>query len=174
MNREGAVYSDGPFDDAVEWNWCREVTISSRAPFGGVKTLAEHSFKYRVLTTFLMTTLFMSTAPVDEDALLELVNDDTEFLETLINTFLADCTEYVEGIRRAVDDEDARTLVEEAHRLKGAVANLQARPARQAAQRMEEIGRSEAFEEAPEALEQLQIRIDHLRDTLEEIVRNLE
>lgn len=121
-----------------------------------------------------MAALFMSTAPVDEDALFELVDDDVEFLETLINTFLADCTEYVESIRRAVDDEDARALVEEAHGLKGAVANLQARPAQLAAQRMEEIGRSKAFEEAPEALDELQTRIDRLRNTLKEIVRDLE
>lgn len=128
----------------------------------------------RTLTTFLMATLFMSTAPVDEDALLELVDDDVEFLKTLIATFLADCTEYMEGIRRAVGNEDACALVEEAHGLKGAVANLQARPAQLAAQRMEEVGRSNAFEEAPEALEELQNRIDRLRDTLKEIIRDLE
>jgi HPt (histidine-containing phosphotransfer) domain-containing protein len=121
-----------------------------------------------------MVTLFMSKAPVDEDALLELVDDDTEFLETLIDTFLADCSEYMESIRQAVDDEDARALVEEAHGLKGAVANLQAQSAQHAARRMEELGRSEDFEKASDAFEELQARVDRLQSALQEIVQDLE
>ncbi len=116
----------------------------------------------------------MSDAPVDEEALLDLVDHDSDFLETLVGTFLSDCTEYMDAIRRAVEEEDADTLVREAHGLKGAVANLQARSALQAAKRMEEIGRSHDFERALEALEELEDRIDRLRAALKEILRDLE
>jgi HPt (histidine-containing phosphotransfer) domain-containing protein len=64
--------------------------------------------------------------------------------------------------------------VEEAHALKGAVANLQAEATQEAARRMEKLGRAEAFEKAPDALEELQNRVDRLRDALEEIVQDLD
>ena len=122
-------------------------------------------------TTFLMATLFMSDAPVDEDALLELVDEDSAFLETLVNTFLEDCTDYMDNIRRAVDEEDTETLLEEAHGLKGAVANLQAEPARRAAHRMEELGRQDTLDDASDALQDLEQQIERLRAELRELVR---
>lgn len=115
----------------------------------------------------------MSDTPVNEDALLELVDQDPEFLATLVQTFLDDCPEYMDSIRRAVAEGDAEALVEEAHGLKGAVANLKAQPARQAAKRMEELGRDGNLDDAPEALEKLEQRIGRLRSALKDLIRKL-
>jgi HPt (histidine-containing phosphotransfer) domain-containing protein len=112
----------------------------------------------------------MSDRPVDKEALFNLVDEDPAFLETLIDTFLEDCPLYMDAIRTAVEEEDAVALTEQAHGLKGAVANLHAEPAHEAAHRLEEIGRSGRFEEAASALSVLETEIDRLRAALTEMV----
>jgi len=108
----------------------------------------------------------MSDAPVDKEALFELVDEDPEFLKRLIKTFLDDCSVYMEGIREAIEAEEADSLTREAHGLKGAVSNLQAEPAQEAARRLEEIGRSDTLEKAPDALQNLEEEIQRLRSAL--------
>ena len=112
----------------------------------------------------------MSDSPVDKEALFALVDEDPAFLERLVETFLADCSIYMDAIRTAVAEEDAQTLVEEAHGLKGAVANLQAPTAQEAARRLEQIGRSGEFDEADSALKTLEHEIDQLRSVLTSMV----
>lgn len=114
--------------------------------------------------------LFMPNSPLDEEALFELVDEDPEFLENLVDTFLCDCATYVESIRTAINEDDAETLVREAHGLKGAAANMQAEAARNAARRLEKIGRSENLDRAPDALRELEDEIDHLVPALKEFV----
>jgi HPt (histidine-containing phosphotransfer) domain-containing protein len=112
----------------------------------------------------------MSDTPVDKEALFDLVDQDPVFLETLIETFLDDCTTYMDEIRTAVEEDDAVALMREAHGLKGAVANLHAEPAWEAARRLEEIGRSGELEGAAPALATLEEEIDRLRSALGEMV----
>ena len=111
----------------------------------------------------------MSDRPVDKEALFNLVDEDPVFLETLIDTFLEDCTLYMDAIRTAVEEEDAVTLTEEAHGLKGAVANLHAEPTQEAAHRLEELGRSGRLEEAASALDTLEEEVDRVRAALTEM-----
>jgi HPt (histidine-containing phosphotransfer) domain-containing protein len=115
----------------------------------------------------------MPEAPLDKDALFELVDEDPEFLQQLIQTFQADCSVYMEAIRQAVDDRDADALIREAHGLKGAVANLQAESAQQAAHRLEEIGRNDRLDEAPSALKDLEDEIRRLRSALTDLTNEL-
>lgn len=112
----------------------------------------------------------MSDAPVDKEALFDLVDEDPDFLETLVETFLDDCESYMSAIRTAVEEEDASTLKKEAHGLKGAVANLKAEPAREAARQLEEMGRSNSFDDAAQALDHLEEEIEHLRSVLAEMI----
>lgn len=112
----------------------------------------------------------MPDSPVNKEALFNVVDDDPAFLKTLIDTFLDDCETYMSGLRTAVEEEDEASLAEEAHGLKGAVANLQAEPAREAARRLEELGRSGAVEEAGRALDRLETEIDRLRAALMDMV----
>jgi len=115
----------------------------------------------------------MSDAPVDKEALFDLVDEDPAFLKRLVETFLSDCSVYMDAIRTAVAEEDARALTEEAHGLKGAVANLQAPSAQEAAHRLEQMGRSGEFNGAESALATLEDEIDHLRSVLTEMVEEL-
>lgn len=114
--------------------------------------------------------MFMTDSPFDEDALFDLVDEDPEFLKTLVDTFLDDCTTYVDAIRTAIDNEDAEQLVREAHGLKGATANMQADSARAAARRLEKIGRSGNLDQAPCALQELEDELSHLTPALRELV----
>lgn len=112
----------------------------------------------------------MPDSPVDKEALFKLVDEDPAFLNTLVETFLDDCEVYMAALRTAVEEEDATTLKEEAHGLKGAVANLKAEPAQEAARRLEEIGRSGAVDEADRALDHLETEIERLREALSEML----
>lgn len=113
----------------------------------------------------------MSDKPVDKEALFDIVDKDPVFLESLIETFLTDCSVYMEAIRAAVEEGDAATLTEEAHGLKGAVANLQAKPAQEATRRLEEMGRSGELDGAASALDNLEVEIERLRAVLKEMVQ---
>ena len=116
----------------------------------------------------------MSDEPVDKDALYDLVDQDPEFLESLVDTFIADCARYMSAIQTAVEEEDALTLREEAHGLKGAVANLQAASTEEAARRVEEAGRASNFDEAQAALEDLEEEVDRLQSVLLDMVQEMQ
>jgi len=116
----------------------------------------------------------MSSPVLDREALLDTVDQDADFLQTLVSAFLDDCPSYMAAIRQAVADEDAQTLIREAHGLKGAVANLRAPSAREAARRLEEMGQEASFEHAPKALEELEKEIDRLRVALKDLVGEMQ
>ena len=108
----------------------------------------------------------MSSPAVDCDALVELLDENADIIVTIIDSFLDDCPNYVKAIREAVENEDPETLKQEAHGLKGAAGSLRAEPASEAAQVLEEIGRSGDFSEAETALDTLGQEIDRLKDDL--------
>lgn len=115
----------------------------------------------------------MPDAPIDREALLDLVDEDPVFLKTLIETFLAECSTYMDNMRAAISEKNGPTLWKEAHGLKGALANLKAESAREAARRVEAAGRSGAFDEAEQAFEGLEENVERLRKELEGIARDL-
>jgi HPt (histidine-containing phosphotransfer) domain-containing protein len=114
----------------------------------------------------------MPDAPVDREALLDLVDRDTAFLERLIETFRDDCQDYLRDIRAAIEQGDARTLTDEAHGLKGAAAHLQAEAVRAAARRLEELGRADELGQAPDAFRRLEAAVDRLLPALEDMVED--
>jgi len=113
----------------------------------------------------------MPDDPVDRDALLDLVDQDTAFLEKLIGTFRRDCDTYLENIRVAIKRDDAATLAEEAHGLKGAAAHLQAEAVRTAARRLEKLGRDGDLDPAPKHAFRLEQAVDRALPALEEMVQ---
>lgn len=116
----------------------------------------------------------MASPPLNQSALFDTVDGDEEFLETLVHTFLEDCPEYLSALRAAVDEENSEALVQEAHGLKGALGLLHARPAHRAARRLEELGREETLDEAPEVLDTLINEVNRLRPALREMVEEVQ
>lgn len=103
---------------------------------------------------------------LDRDALIELLDGNPNLILTVIDSFLNDCPDYMVAIREAVEEKDAERLMREAHSLKGAVGSLRAEPASEAAQVLEEMGRSGDFTGAEAALETLEDEIGRLKAEL--------
>lgn len=111
----------------------------------------------------------MSRSPVDPDALIELVDQDVELLGALVDAFLEECPSYLDAIRTAVTQKNPEALQREAHKLKGAVGNLRAGPALEAAKELEEVAETGDFTEAGTTLETLEHEIDRLQSALVEL-----
>ena len=112
----------------------------------------------------------MPDAPVDREALLDLVDRDTVFLKRLIEMFREDCNAYLQDIRTAIEEDDPETLTNEAHGLKGAAAHLQAEAVRAAAHRLEELGRTGELGPALDTYHRLEDAVDRLLPALEDMV----
>lgn len=108
----------------------------------------------------------MSQSSVDREALVELLDENPDLIVTIIDSFLDDCPDYMQAIRRAVENGDADVLKREAHGLKGAAGSLRAEPASKAASALEDIGHSGDFTEAESSLETLEHEVDRLKDAL--------
>jgi HPt (histidine-containing phosphotransfer) domain-containing protein len=64
----------------------------------------------------------MTQIVLDQKALLESMENDVEFLKTLIGIFLADCPGKLAAIRAGVVARDPREVMEASHSLKGSVS----------------------------------------------------
>jgi CheY-like chemotaxis protein len=83
---------------------------------------------------------------LDLDELLERVEGDRELLRELAAMFRDESPRLLSAVRRCAENRDARGLEEAAHSLKGACANLSARPTAAAALALETSGRSSSFD----------------------------
>ena len=111
----------------------------------------------------------MSEPPLDESALLQLVDGDRAFLRTLVETFRADCRASMDALRTAVAAEDPDAIEQAAHQLKGAAGNLRAGPTREAARRLERMGAEGNLAEVADALAVLEREVDRLDAALREL-----
>jgi len=114
----------------------------------------------------------MSDAPVDREELLDLVDDDTDFLKQLLETFRRDSRTYLQNIRAAIERGDAESVATEAHGLKGAAAHLQAEAVRAVARRLEQLGRNDELDRAPEHACRLERAIERVLAALGEMVED--
>ncbi len=93
----------------------------------------------------------MTQLVVEKKALLESLENDGEFLKTLIGIFLADCPGKLAAIRDAIIARDPREIMKASHSLKGSVSVFGAKSAVDAAQNLESIGREGKLEGLGEA-----------------------
>src|SRR5207245_8268096 len=78
---------------------------------------------------------------VDRAALLSRLEGDASLLAEIVDLFLESAPRLMRDLKRALVSKDAGKLERAAHTLKGAIANFGARPAFEAASKMEEHGR---------------------------------
>ncbi|HSR68524.1 MAG TPA: response regulator [Acidobacteriota bacterium] len=107
----------------------------------------------------------------DRQQLMERVDHDLELLGEIVELFVEDYPQLLEKIEKAIAEEDAHGLERSAHALKGSVANFMAEPAREAAFRLEQMGRQENLQAAPQALESLKAELQRLVPTLQNLVQ---
>ncbi len=96
-----------------------------------------------------------------------------DFLEEIAALFAEDCPKLLSDIRSAIDKKNATALEHAAHTLKGSVANFGAEPARQAALRLEMMGRSGDLAPAPEACAVLEQEMQRFTVALLALARQL-
>lgn len=116
-----------------------------------------------------------ATGAFDRTAALERVEGDLELLADLIQVFLQDLPQQVAALRKAVEDQDAKGIQQEAHRLKGAAASLDATAVSACAARLEQSGRDANCAVARAEWAQLEVELARLesafRDFHSEAVR---
>jgi len=112
----------------------------------------------------------MSTDPaINRDELLQRVDNDLELLRDLVDLFLDDLEERLDGIDDAFKQDNIDLLHERAHALKGSVANFSASAALQAAARVNEIARNGRRTGLEKAVQALNAEMKRVRTELEQI-----
>ncbi|MCE2450123.1 MAG: response regulator [Candidatus Latescibacteria bacterium] len=108
--------------------------------------------------------------PFEWDAALERVGGDEDMLRDLAEMFFAECPKLMQQIREHIAGANGPELRRAAHTLKGSAHVFGAEAAAEAAHRLEEIGREEAFADAEEALALLEDEVARLLPALRERV----
>ena len=114
--------------------------------------------------------LSRTDVPFEWDAALENVGGDEAMLRELAEMFFAECPKLMQQIREHIAGADGPELRRAAHTLKGSAHVFGAEEAAEAAHRLEEIGREEAFADAEEALALLEDEVARLLPALRERV----
>jgi HPt (histidine-containing phosphotransfer) domain-containing protein len=109
-------------------------------------------------------------ALIDQEALLERVAGDPEFLATMVDIFVADAPTRLDAIRAGLRQADAHIVERAAHSLKGALATMAADTAAAEAFRLEQLGRSGTLDGAAEILTALEAQVEAVSHALKALV----
>ena len=107
----------------------------------------------------------------DEDALMDRVDGDLEFLDETVAMLDEDSPVLLEEIRAAVRSRDAAALVKPAHALKGMLANFCAEPAEAAARELELMGREERLVDVAMSADRVQRETQQLQAALHDFLK---
>ena len=100
---------------------------------------------------------------VDLEQALGRVGGDRGFYQELLGMLLEDAPEQVREMHAAIDGGNAEQLMQTAHRLKGAAANLAAGPVQDVALCLETMGRQGCLADAGTQLARLEAELSRLR-----------
>ena len=107
----------------------------------------------------------------DEQALMDRVDGDVEFLEETITMLDEGGPALLEQIRTAAASRDAANLVKAAHALKGMLANFCAGPGETAARELEMMGREKRLTDVDAAVARVEDEAARLTEALHEFLR---
>ena len=107
----------------------------------------------------------------DENALMERVDGDIEFLEETIAMLDEDSPALLDEIHAAAGSGDAAALIRPAHTLKGMLANFCAEPAETAARALETMGREGRWVDVDRAVDRVRSETERLKEALREFLR---
>jgi len=107
---------------------------------------------------------------LDEEALAELQDVmENEFL-TLIQTYLNDSKERIEGLKAAMDGGDADAFAKTAHSFKGSCINIGAPRLGALCREAETAGQNERLGEVPPVLDAIQEEFQQVTDALNRLM----
>jgi PAS domain S-box-containing protein len=105
---------------------------------------------------------------VDWPAALARLNGDRLLLDEMKNVLIEEFPKLRTAIRHSIEQRDIAALRLAAHTLKGAVGNFVAKPAFEAALRLETLARNGNFDDIPEAHDSLELELERLVPALHE------
>jgi PAS domain S-box-containing protein len=108
----------------------------------------------------------VAAAPFDPQATLRRLDGDVELFRKMIGFYLEDSPELLGEIHRGIQSGDARLVERAAHTLKGLAANLDGSATRNAAARVEDLGRLGNLNQAEAALRPLAAEAANLAKAL--------
>jgi len=108
----------------------------------------------------------------DEQALMDHVDGDLEFLQETVDMLEEDGPELLDQIQAAVTARDAAALVKPAHTLKGIMGNFFAEKPERVARELERMGREEQLAHAETAVSTLRQETERLITALKAFLRN--
>lgn len=101
-------------------------------------------------------------AALNREKILEQVGDDEELLAEIARIFLDEYPHAMARLKAAVAARDAKSIMEEAHSLKGSVANFAFEPAIESAKAIEFMGREGSLADVDQALGQFESLMNRL------------
>jgi PAS domain S-box-containing protein len=96
----------------------------------------------------------------------ELAGGDKAFLIEFIDTFLDGAPKMVEDLKQSLDDRDAGTLRRVAHTLKSDCAALGASRLSALCKELEDLGKNQALDDAPEKVDLLELEFEPIKTAL--------
>ncbi|HZR79500.1 MAG TPA: Hpt domain-containing protein [Candidatus Binatia bacterium] len=110
----------------------------------------------------------VSGVPVDLGRLEEIAGDDQEFIDELLDTFVASTNELMVPLRAGVLSGDADAVQRESHRLKGSSGNIGAETLQARSLELEKLGRAGTTDGAAELLAAIEAEFVRICDFLAE------
>jgi PAS domain S-box-containing protein len=107
--------------------------------------------------------------PIDLKTAIERLMGDVALLGELVEQFTANLPSQLDALKTALDQSDAETLRQEAHRLKGSAGNLGAKSIADDARRLEQVGLEGKLAEGHEAFRSLKESVLHLQSFVSQI-----
>ncbi|MBN1827466.1 MAG: response regulator [Candidatus Eisenbacteria bacterium] len=107
--------------------------------------------------------------PVAVSRLIEISGGDAEFMQTLIGIFLNDTERHIANLENALRDQNSRTILYEAHAIKGSSGHAGAEAMHSIAGSIESMGEEGRSESIPGAMQDLKAEFRRVRSFLEQV-----
>ncbi|MFO7729028.1 MAG: response regulator [Desulfonatronovibrio sp.] len=107
--------------------------------------------------------------PLDHAFALKQLDVDEEFLRTILEVFLKDAGQRIAALEEALDSQDFRSVILEAHTIKGGAANIAAVFLSEAAGKLEKVGLNGDFTKTSEAFAKVRSEYNRLKGYLEKL-----
>jgi PAS domain S-box-containing protein len=132
-----------------------------------IERWANYKPKPEVNNTLELSTISMENAPLDLQRLHKLSKGKLSFQQRLVQTFVENADPGLQQIRLALQNNDCETIEQQAHRIKGASANVGVLLMPDLAAQLERQAREKALEGASDKLEALENHLEQVKTFLE-------
>ncbi|MCX5811871.1 MAG: PAS domain S-box protein [Proteobacteria bacterium] len=99
----------------------------------------------------------------DRSAFLERLDGDEELMKEIVDVFMADFPNQLAGLKDALSQDNAYALERQAHAMKGAAANIEARSLKNIAFELETAGNSKDISQAGTLIKKLEMEFEGLK-----------